>query len=67
MKTVHLELPDELAQEVGTLVDKGWFKDASEAARFALRELVNRQRFQLLEDQQLEDIAWAKRLKGNAA
>lgn len=64
MKTVHLELPDQLAQEVGTLVNKGWFMDESEAARFALRELVDRQRFQLLEDQQREDIAWARGLKG---
>ena len=65
MKTVHLELPDQLAEQVGALVSQGWFVDESEAARYALRELVDRQRLQLLEAQQREDIAWAKRLKGS--
>lgn len=64
MKTMQLELPDQLAKEVGALVSKGWFVDESEAARFALQQLVERQRFQLMENQQLEDIAWAKAIKG---
>ena len=66
MKTIHLELPGQLAQELLTLVEKGLFVEEPEAARFAVRELIDRQRFQLLEDQQREDIAWVKSLKETA-
>lgn len=62
MKTLQIELPDQLAKEVEDLVHGGWFVDEAELARQALRELVQRQRLELAEQFQREDIRWAMKL-----
>jgi hypothetical protein len=36
-------------------------QDAAELLRTALREFISRRRFELMEQQQLQDIAWALR------
>ncbi|MDH3600214.1 MAG: ribbon-helix-helix domain-containing protein [Candidatus Tectomicrobia bacterium] len=59
MKSIRIELPEKLAQELDTFVQRGWFQSEEEAIRFALMELMQRHRFALLEQFQREDIAWA--------
>jgi Arc/MetJ-type ribon-helix-helix transcriptional regulator len=48
-----------LAAELEALVQKGWFRNEDEVVRMALVEFVRRHRFELLEQFQREDIAWA--------
>ena len=59
MSTVTVELPDELATELGRVVASGWFADEGAAVREALRALLVGRRYALQERQQLDDIAWA--------
>jgi len=61
MKTLQVELPDEIARDVESAVKAGIFRDASEAVSAALREFISSRRFELLEQQQLQDVAWALR------
>ncbi|MFA5191649.1 MAG: hypothetical protein WC740_13035 [Verrucomicrobiia bacterium] len=61
MKTLQLELPDEMAREVEQAVADGRFENAADVVRTALREFVGRRRYELMEQQQLQDIAWAVR------
>ena len=58
MKVINVELPEMLAEELGRLVEAGWFRNEEEAVRLALLEFVRRHRFELLERFQREDIAW---------
>ena len=59
MKTLQVELPDQLAEELETAVRAGRFQNSGEVVRAALREFVTGRRFELLEQQQMQDIAWA--------
>ena len=61
MKTLQIELPDQLAGEVEKAVQGGWFKSADELVLHALRDFVAGRRFALMEQQQLDDVAWASR------
>ncbi len=63
MKSLQVELPDKLAEELDLLVRTGWFQDKQEAIRLALVEFVRRHRAELLERFQRDDIAWALRQK----
>ena len=63
MKTLHVELPDEMVREVENAVEAGTFENAAEVVRASLREFIFRRRFELLEQQQLQDVAWALREK----
>ena len=63
MKTLQLELPDDMAREVEQAVATGRFQNAAELVRAALREFVGRRRFELMEQQQLQDVAWVLREK----
>jgi Arc/MetJ-type ribon-helix-helix transcriptional regulator len=40
-------------------VETGKFESAAEVVHAALREFISRRRFELMEQQQLKDIAWA--------
>ena len=66
MKSIQVELPEKLAQELDAMVKKGWFKNEAEAVRLALLEFVRLHRLELLERFQREDIAWAVKQKGAA-
>ena len=44
MKSIQIERPEKLAQELDTLVQQGWFQSEEEAIRFALLELMQRHR-----------------------
>lgn len=59
MKTLQVDLSDELAREISEAVESGKFENAAEVVRAALREFVSRRRFELMEQQQLKDVAWA--------
>ena len=61
MQTLQVELPDEIARDVETAVKAGAFRDAAEVVRTALREFISTRRFELQEQQQLHDVAWALR------
>lgn len=63
MKVLQVELPDKVAEGLHALVKGGWFRDEEEAVRAALGQFVRIHRFELLERQQREDIAWALRQK----
>jgi Arc/MetJ-type ribon-helix-helix transcriptional regulator len=66
MKTLQVELPDEMAREVENAVETGTFENAAEVVRASLREFISRRRFELMEQQQLQDVAWALREKSAA-
>lgn len=66
MKTLALEVPDRLAQELENLVRAGWFANEEELVRFALAEFIQRNKLRLQEEYQLEDIRWASGLKDTA-
>lgn len=59
MKTLQVELPDQLAREVESAVETGRFENTTEVVRAALRDFLATRRFDLLEQQQIQDIAWA--------
>jgi len=63
MKTLQIDLPEQLAEEVEKAVRSGWFHDSSEVVREALRAFIASRQFEILEQQQLEDVAWALREK----
>jgi Arc/MetJ-type ribon-helix-helix transcriptional regulator len=65
VKTLKLEVTDQLAQQIETLVQAGWFSSADELARVALSEFLSHHRFQLQEQFQREDIRWALGLKAD--
>jgi Arc/MetJ-type ribon-helix-helix transcriptional regulator len=44
----------------------GAFESAAEVVRASLREFISRRQFELMEQQQLQDIAWALREKSVA-
>ncbi|MBA3442547.1 MAG: ribbon-helix-helix protein, CopG family [Pyrinomonadaceae bacterium] len=58
-KSMQVDLPDKLADELKLLVEAGWFQSQEEAVRVALLEFVRRHRAELIERFQREDIAWA--------
>ena len=64
MKSLQIELPEKLAQELDTMVKAGWFHNESEIMRLALFEFIQHSHFELLEQFQREDIAWALTQKG---
>lgn len=63
MKTLQVELPDQMAREVQDAVEAGQFENTAEVVRAALRDFISHRRIELLEQQQLSDIAWALREK----
>jgi len=63
MKSVHLELPDKLAEELHLLVKAGWFRDEAEVIRLAVIEFLRQHRPNLIEQFQRKDIEWALQQK----
>ena len=59
MKMLYVELPDDMAREVDEVVEAGTFADAHDVVRASLREFISGRRFELIEQQQLQDVAWA--------
>lgn len=61
MRRMQVEIPDELAAKIDALVAAGRFASDVELTRFALIDFLRRNRFELTEQFQREDIAWALR------
>lgn len=59
VKSLKIELPDRLADDVDRLVREGWFHSADELMRVALAEFLRTRQAELQERFQREDIAWA--------
>jgi len=59
MKTIKIELPDQLANELDHLVNIGWFHNEKEGIRIILKEYLTRHNPDLQERFQREDIEWA--------
>jgi len=63
MKTLRVELPDDLVAHLEYVVEQGWFTGESEVIRLAVAEFLKSHRYALLEQHQREDIAWALQQK----
>lgn len=61
MKSIQVDLPDRVADEIDALIRDGWFSAESEVVRLALIEFLRSHRYALEELYQREDIAWAPR------
>jgi Arc/MetJ-type ribon-helix-helix transcriptional regulator len=59
MKSLVVELPEQVAAEVQRLVAGGWFESENEVVRQALIEFVRSRRAELQEQFQRDDVAWA--------
>ncbi len=59
METLHVDLPEKLAEELRRLVQAGWFQNEGEAVRLAVVEFIRRHQAALIERFQREDIDWA--------
>ena len=66
MKSINVDLPEKMAEELSRLVETGWFHDEAEAVRVALVEFLGHRTAELQERFQREDIEWALREKPNA-
>ena len=66
MKSINVDLPEKMAEELARLVAAGWFHDEGEAVRVALVEFLGHRTAELQERFQREDIEWALREKQNA-
>lgn len=65
MKSIQVELPDQLANQLDQLVVSGWFHDDAEGIRIALLDYIQRHKPAWQEQQQLEDITWALSQSGS--
>ena len=63
MKTLQIEVGDELMNQMDNVLKAGWFTGRDEVVRLALMEFLGRHRFELIEQFQREDIAWALQQK----
>lgn len=59
MKSLVVEVPEQVAAEVQRLVAGGWFHSENEVARQALIEFVRSRSAEFQEQLQRDDIAWA--------
>ena len=63
MKTIHVDIPEKLGQEIEKYIRGGWFNSEEELMREALREFIRHRRPLLAEKFMEEDIEWAVKLK----
>ena len=61
MKSISVELPDNLASAVESYVEAGFFCSELDVLLAALSEFVRRNRIELKERFAREDIEWAKK------
>lgn len=59
MKSLSIDLPDQVAAELQDLVTAGWFISQDELVRLAIMEFLKNHHLQLMEKFQMEDIDWA--------
>jgi Arc/MetJ-type ribon-helix-helix transcriptional regulator len=61
MRTIRAEIPEEVYQQIDTLVKEGWFPSEEEIINDALRRFVYSHRPEIMEKHILEDVEWALR------
>ena len=66
MKSINVDLPEKIAEELSRLVETGWFRDEAEAVRVALVEFLDHRSAELQERFQHDDIEWALRERQKA-
>ena len=66
MKSINVDLPEKIAEELSRLVETGWFRDEAEAVRVALVEFLGHRAAELQERFQHDDIEWALRERQKA-
>jgi len=59
MKTITLECPDRLHEQLAKLVAAGWFKSPEDAVLEAVRRYLSGHSIELQEKQILADVEWA--------
>jgi len=59
MITLTIEYPDQLHEQLGKLVEAGWFKTPEQGVLEALRRYLSGHSVELQEKQILEDVEWA--------
>jgi Arc/MetJ-type ribon-helix-helix transcriptional regulator len=63
MKTIQVDIPEKLVNEIEEYVKEGWFNNEGELMREALREFIRHHRPMLMEKYMEEDIEWALKVK----
>ena len=58
MKTVTIQYPDQLDEQLRKLVSAGWFKTPEEGVVETLRRYLSGHSVELQEKQILEDVEW---------
>jgi Arc/MetJ-type ribon-helix-helix transcriptional regulator len=66
VKSMNVELPEKIAEELSRLVERGWFRDEAEVVRVALVEFLGHRAAELQERFQHDDIEWALRERQKA-
>jgi len=66
VKSINVDLPEKIAEELSRLVETGRFRDEGEAVRVALVEFLVHRAGELQERFQHDDIEWALREKQKA-
>ena len=61
MKSISIDLPDNLATAVQAYVKTGFFRSELDVLLAAISEFVRRNRIDLIERFAREDIEWAKK------
>ena len=61
MKTVEARIPEQLDQQIDTLVEQGWFRSRDQLFQEALRRFLEAHRPELMERFIREDIEWGLR------
>ncbi len=59
MKTVTIECPDRLHEQLAKLVEAGWFKSPEDAVLESLRRYLSLHSVELQEQQVMADVEWA--------
>ena len=58
MKTIKVQIPDRMYQQIETLVHEGWFRDREDIVNVALRKFLEANQPELLEQFFHEDVEW---------
>jgi Arc/MetJ-type ribon-helix-helix transcriptional regulator len=66
MKTLEIEIPDQLGRQIEELVRRGWFSNEGDLTRQALGDFLRNHLLDLQEQHQLSDTEWARSLKSPA-
>ena len=63
MKTIHVDIPEKLVNEMEKYIKGGWFTNEGELMLEALRVFIRHHRPMLMEKFMEEDVEWAVKIK----